>query len=126
MSRIEGLRNEIFFDDIGPTIGTQVVKQPLNNQLTHREKTETNAQSRLTTEDHHRLDTAVETINKTLDVFGRGLEFSIHEDTNRIIVKVIDRSNFEDEVIREIPPEKILDMMAEVLNIIGLLIDQRA
>lgn len=125
MSRIEGFRNESYFDEVGPTVETQVVKQPQKNELTQHYKSES-SNGQLNAEDHRRLDAAVESINKTLDVFDRGLKFSVHEDTNRIMVKVINRSKFEEEVIREIPPEKILDMMAEMLDIIGLLIDRRA
>ncbi len=72
------------------------------------------------------LEKAIETLNNAVDVVERALEFSIHEDTNRIIVKVVDRSNTEAEVIREIPPERILDMVAVFMDMIGLMFDQRA
>ncbi|NLM70138.1 MAG: flagellar protein FlaG, partial [Firmicutes bacterium] len=66
-------------------------------------------------------------LNKTMKIFDRGLEFTIHEDTNRIMVRVVDRSDHNnEEVIREIPPEKILDMIAAFMDMIGLLVDQRA
>lgn len=70
------------------------------------------------------LETAVESLNKTIEIIDRGLEFSIHEGTNRVMVKVIERGN-EDKVIREIPPEKLLDLLAEIKKILGLLIDCR-
>ena len=60
-----------------------------------------------------------------MTVFDRSLEFSVHEDTNRIIVRVINRLPEGDEVIREIPPERILDLVAALMNIVGLLVDQR-
>mgnify|MGYP001237372674 FL=1 len=72
------------------------------------------------------LEKAVDGLNKTVEVFDRELQFSIHEDTNRIIVRVIKRSQDKEEVIREIPPERILDMIASFMDMIGLLIDQRA
>lgn len=75
--------------------------------------------------DRSKLDKAVEGLNKTMDVVERALEFSVHEDTNRIIVRVIDRSNYEEEIIREIPPEKILNMVAVFMDMIGLMFDQR-
>jgi len=40
------------------------------------------------------------------------LQFSIHEETKEIMVKVLDTDT--EEVIREIPPEKILDMVAKI------------
>lgn len=124
MSKIAGVQSQLNFDAVSPTTETQVTRLA-NHELHNEEKNETN-NGRLTTEEQSQLETAVDTINQTLDAFDRGLKFSIHEDTNRIMVKVVDRSNFKEEVIREIPPEKILDMLAEVLDMIGLLIDQRA
>lgn len=51
------------------------------------------------------------------------LSFKYHEDTNRISITVTDSDT--DEVIREIPPEKALDMLAKTLEIAGLLIDEK-
>lgn len=68
------------------------------------------------------LEKAVDGLNKTMEIIERGLEFSIHEGTNRIMVKVVDRAN-DEKVIREIPPEKLLDLIAEINDVIGLLID---
>lgn len=51
-------------------------------------------------------------------------EFSIHEGTEAVMVKVIDTET--DEIIREIPPEKILDMVAKMWELAGILVDKRA
>ena len=62
-----------------------------------------------------------------MKIFDRGLEFTIHEDTNRIMVRVVDRSDHNnEEVIRKFHPKKILDMIAAFMDMIGLLVDQRA
>lgn len=51
------------------------------------------------------------------------LEFSLHEDTGTIMVKVRNRDT--KEVIREIPPEKILDLVAALWDVAGLMVDER-
>lgn len=51
------------------------------------------------------------------------LEFSIHEDTGTIMVKVKNRDT--QEVIREIPPEKILNLVAALWDAAGLMVDER-
>jgi flagellar protein FlaG len=51
------------------------------------------------------------------------LEFSIHKKTNLIAVKVKDADT--GEVIREIPPEKTLDFVANLWEMAGVLIDER-
>ncbi|MTI65732.1 MAG: flagellar protein FlaG [Firmicutes bacterium] len=62
--------------------------------------------------------------NEKLILDNRRLEFSVHEKTKDIMIKVIDSDT--DEIIREIPPEKILDMVADFMEKAGLLVDKRA
>lgn len=50
-------------------------------------------------------------------------EFSYHEGINRVSIKVINRET--DEVIREIPPEKSLEMVEKMWELAGILIDQK-
>ncbi len=66
---------------------------------------------------------AVEKANKSFQPFDRRFEISVHEKTNTIMVKVINSTN--DELIREVPPEKILDMVAHMLEVAGILVDKK-
>lgn len=65
----------------------------------------------------------IEAANEKFIAYDRKLEFSIHEKTKQIMVKIIDVNT--DETIREIPPEKILDMVAYICEAAGLLVDER-
>ncbi len=49
-------------------------------------------------------------------------EFSYHEDTKRVSIKVINSDT--DEVIREIPPEEALDMLSKMWEVAGILVDE--
>ncbi len=49
--------------------------------------------------------------------------FGFHEDTNRVTIKIIDKET--KEVIKELPPEKTLDMIAKVWELAGLMVDER-
>ncbi len=69
------------------------------------------------------LQEAVESLNQTVDAVDRALEFDIHQDTNRILVRVVDKAT--EEVIREVPPERVLDLMAELRKLVGLLVDEK-
>ena len=64
---------------------------------------------------------AVEQLNKNM----RHSEavFGIHEKTNRVTIKIVDKET--KEVIREVPPEKTLDMIAKVWEIAGILVDEK-
>ena len=64
---------------------------------------------------------AVETLNKRMS--NSEAVFGIHEDTNRVTIKIVDKST--KEVIKELPPEKTLDMIARVWEMAGILIDER-
>ncbi len=66
---------------------------------------------------------AIERANDALSISNRKFEYSIHEETKEIMIKVIDSQT--DEVIREIPPEKILDMVAKMWEMAGILVDER-
>lgn len=66
---------------------------------------------------------AIERANKSLEGVYTHFEFSIHEQTREIMVKVIDRET--GELIREIPPEKILDLIAKMWELAGILVDER-
>lgn len=51
------------------------------------------------------------------------LDISIHEKTHDIMVKVLNKDT--GEIIREIPPEKTLDLVAKMMEIAGILIDEK-
>lgn len=50
-------------------------------------------------------------------------EYSVDKKTNRISIKMIDEET--DEVIKEIPPEKSLEMLAKVWELAGILVDEK-
>ncbi|MDE5873953.1 MAG: flagellar protein FlaG [Lachnospiraceae bacterium] len=74
-----------------------------------------------------RAKAAVEDLNKQVSqpniIKHTQLSFKYHEETNRISITVTDSDT--DEVIREIPPEKALDMLAKAWEIAGLLVDEK-
>ncbi|GKX28477.1 flagellar protein FlaG [Vallitalea longa] len=71
----------------------------------------------------HEVIEAIEKANKKFKTYNRRLEFSIHEKTKQILVKVIDTE--DDSVIREIPSEKILDMVAKLWEMSGIFVDEK-
>lgn len=66
---------------------------------------------------------AIAQINKTLALHNTRLEFSIHNRTKGIMVKVINETT--GELIREVPPERVLDMVAMTWEELGLLVDEK-
>lgn len=69
------------------------------------------------------LDKAIEEANKKVTGFERHFKYSIHEKTNEVMVKIIDTKT--NEVVKELPPEKTLDAIAKMLELAGILVDEK-
>lgn len=54
--------------------------------------------------------------------FNKRLKFSVNEELDQVVVKVIDSST--DKVIREIPPEELQRLQVKIREAVGLLFDQ--
>lgn len=67
---------------------------------------------------------AVQNLNKMVKALSPDLEFSIDEDSNRTIVKVVDQQT--KEVIRQFPTKEALEIAKALDHMQGLLIRQKA
>lgn len=76
---------------------------------------------------HEMVGKSVEVLNKALKVANHHLEFRMHEASGRYSVKVVDSET--NQVIREIPPERMLDFSAKIKQMLedalGLLVDEK-
>lgn len=77
-----------------------------------------NAQSQSGNEN---LKKTIEQINKK--AANSEAVFGIHEETNRITIKIVDKKT--KEVIKEFPPEKTLDMIAKAWELAGIMVDEK-
>jgi flagellar protein FlaG len=73
--------------------------------------------------DMRELKASVDKANKVLFKNNTHLQFRIHEKTNEVMVKVIEDET--GEVLREIPPEKMLDMVAKLWEIAGVFVNEK-
>ena len=74
-----------------------------------------------TTNNMEAVKKAVEKINSNME--NSMAQFGIHEATNRIMIKIVDKNT--KEVIKEFPPEKTLDMIAKAWELAGILVDEK-
>ena len=86
---------------------------------------EPQVQEQLGTEENasRRIKSAVEHANQTMRHAKTKCEFSYHEETKRVSIKVIDEET--EEVIREIPPEETLEMLSKMWELAGLMVDEK-
>lgn len=69
-----------------------------------------------------------ENIKKAVDNLNKNMKntsaiYGIHEGTNRVTIKIVDKQT--KEVIKELPPEKTLDMISRVWEMAGMLVDEK-
>lgn len=69
------------------------------------------------------IKSAIAQANNKLKYHKTRCEFSYHEATKRVSIKVIDKDT--DDVIREIPPEETLEMVEKMWELAGMLIDEK-
>ena len=69
------------------------------------------------------VEQAAEKLNRLMGLVERRLKFEIHDKSHRVMVKIIDEKS--GEILREVPPKKILDMLSSFDEYIGLLIDKK-
>ena len=60
-------------------------------------------------------------LNKALEASNRNLAISVHDDTGKMIVRVTDPTT--GDVIRQIPPEQLLEAEVNINEIIGLFVN---
>lgn len=71
-----------------------------------------------------KIKDAVDKLNKTSMIFDRSLKFRLHDATQQMMVSVIDVAN--DKVIREIPSQEALDLVAKMQEYLGIIFDRKA
>ena len=86
-----------------------------------QEKSNSNNENANRQPTNEQIKKAVESLNKKME--HSEAVFGIHDDTNRVTIKIVDRDT--KEVIKELPPEKTLDMIAKVWEMAGILVDEK-
>lgn len=72
--------------------------------------------------DRQKLVKAVDNANKIMETYNTELHFSIHEASGEMMVKIVSKK--DNSVIREIPPEHVLNFVAHVKKMLGLMLDK--
>ncbi len=90
------------------------VKEKKNVEEEQKEKKEIQVSQDLLDELEHDINT----------IHNVGLEFSMHEESGRNVIKVVEKDT--GNLIRQIPPEEVLDLFVRMGHVLGILFDKRA
>lgn len=94
-------------------------------QITNIQKSGTdNGESNLA-QQNEKKEASIKELKDIQKVINRNTiaEFGYNEPTNRITIKIKDKDT--DEVIKEIPSEKALEMLAKAWELAGILVDEK-
>lgn len=72
--------------------------------------------------ERRKIEKDVQTMNKAAEALNSALKFSVTE-SNRIIIKVIDTNS--GEILREIPPQQLVEALKHMQSAMGLLVDRK-
>ncbi|KON86292.1 flagellar protein FlaG [Sporosarcina globispora] len=65
----------------------------------------------------------IESMNKFLQASHTSLKFELHEELNEYYVTLVD--DVTQEVVKEIPSKKLLDVYAAMTEFLGLMVDKK-
>jgi len=68
------------------------------------------------------VEKAVEKLNRLMGIIDKRLQFSVHEESERFLVKIIDQPSGEE--LGEITPQRVLDSLGSFNQVAGLVLDE--
>lgn len=100
-------------DATKPTVSTQAAPQLEKQNIAIDEQEITK----------EKLQKAVETVNEFLQINHSSSKFVLHDGLERYFVQVVDAKT--EEVVKEIPPKKLLDAFYEMQKLLGMIVDEK-
>ncbi|WP_016991532.1 flagellar protein FlaG [Lysinibacillus boronitolerans] len=70
-----------------------------------------------------KLQQAVDAVNEFFQINQNALKFVFHEGLERYFVQVVDAKT--EEVVKELPPKKLLDAFYEMQKLVGMIVDKK-
>lgn len=71
-----------------------------------------------------KTEKVINSLNDFLKASNTHLKFRFHDELHEYYVAIVDDTT--NEVVKEIPPKKLLDMYAAMTDYLGLLVDKKA
>ena len=123
---VDGVRGPDSVRNLSDTSSEKTPQRNRSNRRINRPKNrlrEDKLDQEISEKIEEKLEEDIDRLNEIVRTYDRKLNFQLHRETDRYFVEVIDV--VEDEVIREVPPEEILDLVARIDSMLGLIIDER-
>ncbi len=69
------------------------------------------------------VEKATEKLNRLMGIIDKRVQFSVQEKSDRVVVQIIDQQS--KEVMEEIPPQRVLDILGSFSQMAGLFFDKQ-
>ena len=112
LNRIEDVPESIVQVENMPAVSQVRVSRAAQQEKPAESKPELSAED---------LKEIADKMNQVASVFNTSLAFAVDDPTGRTVIKVMDK--ITEEVIRQIPPENALKLMANMRNVMGMFLD---
>lgn len=112
--RLENINNDFI------NFSTQNQSKPISSEIT---KSTSEVRDKTSHVSHDQTEMMVEKLNDFIEPLRTNLRFQLHEKLNEYYVEVV--NPITNEVIKEVPPKKMLDMYADMAELMGIIIDRK-
>lgn len=124
----EAIKNTPGIKEIEAHTSSMPVKASKNVKSPHLQKKETTKKAEVNEEVKNEQPNISEALLVGLEtdlnlIHNVGLQFSLHKETGRTMVKVVNKDT--NELIREIPSEEVLNLAAKLDEMIGIIFDEK-
>jgi flagellar protein FlaG len=73
--------------------------------------------------DKSNFDKQADKLNQVMDLFNYSIRFTLDDESKRMVVKVVNSET--DEVVRQIPPKEMLQLMNRLDQVVGVILDEK-
>lgn len=106
-----------------PTVRvTRTEESQANGSSTSQPQTKMPGESQLG-EQQSALEKALDLVNSNLQAWSTGLRFNVDEDTQRVVISIVDSST--GEVLRTVPSDAVLRVAKMIVQLQGSLVDTK-
>ena len=102
----------VHVEQLPSAAGIKESREPAKQEKPAETKNELNAED---------LKEITDKMNQVASVFNTSLAFAVDDPTGKTVIKVMDK--ITEEVIRQIPPENALKLMANMRDVMGMFLD---
>lgn len=68
------------------------------------------------------VEKATDKLNRLMGIINKGIEFSIYDESDEFVVRIIDQPS--GNILNEIPPKRVLDILGSFTQEAGLIFDE--